>query len=74
MTKEFRRRIRMVFRLARRGAWLGVWKFSASLVYGLTHRRCKQCGTIKGLNVNCRCYSCQYTNLMLAISEEFDDK
>lgn len=74
VTKNFRRKIGMIWRLARRGAWSGVRMFSGALVYGLTHRRCKQCGVVKGFNADCRCCSCQYKNLMIALSDEYNEE
>ena len=68
--KETVRKLKMIFKLARRGAWYGVWMFSKTLIYALSHRRCRQCGAVKGFNSNSRCFDCQYSNLMRALETE----
>jgi hypothetical protein len=71
--RDFRRRIRMIWALMRRGAWYGVWRFTTVTVYGLTHRCCKKCGRVKGYNVHPHCYSCQHDNFMAAMAEAIDE-
>jgi hypothetical protein len=71
--KDFWRRIRVIWSLARRGAWIGVRRFSVVMLYGLTHRRCKRCRTVKGLNVHSLCYPCQYQNFVTALNEMDED-
>ena len=65
-------KLNLIVRLARRGAWYGVWRFSCVLLYGLMHRKCKKCGTVKGFNSHILCYSCQYRNLMTALYADED--
>lgn len=66
--KTFRRKLGMILRLARRGAWKGVRRFSAELLWALTHRHCRQCGAKKQWP-DSRCATCQWNNLLRALDE-----
>jgi uncharacterized OB-fold protein len=70
MATEIGRKLSMIVRLARRGAWYGAWRFSKALAYGLTHRKCRQCGAVKGFSAHSRCSHCHYRNLMKALKVE----
>jgi hypothetical protein len=70
MRNNFLRKVGMIVRLAKRGAWYGAWRFSAELLYGLTHRKCRQCGVLKGFSTSSRCNACQCHNLIEALREE----
>jgi hypothetical protein len=50
------------------------WLRFRSLVYGLTHTRCRQCGKRKGLSAHSRCYGCQWDNLMQFLKEDDPEK
>jgi hypothetical protein len=65
--------VRMIFRLARRGAWVGVRRVAGVLIYGLTHRRCKRCRKVKGLNAHSLCYQCQWENFTRCMAEDVED-
>lgn len=51
----------------RRPFWLKNWRtvrFRARIAaYGLTHRRCVQCGRLKGLTTYRNCERCQIDNI-----------
>jgi hypothetical protein len=68
--KDIRRSLKMISTLVRRGAWKGVRRFSYALAYGMTHRKCKRCQKVKGLNAHSFCYECQWTNLKRSLEEE----
>jgi hypothetical protein len=72
--KELLLKLNLIFSLARRGAWYGVYRFSGSLFYALTHRKCRQCGEVKGYSAHSCCVGCRYKNLMNVLySNEYDD-
>jgi hypothetical protein len=64
------RRIKMLWSLARRGAWYGFGRFSGAWLWGMTHTHCRQCGGPKKRECAPNCYRCQYKNLMRALEEE----
>lgn len=71
MQKEIRRKIWMLYHLARRGAWYGVGRFSGAWLWGITHNYCRQCkGPKQYRTISPNCYHCQTTNLFLALSED----
>lgn len=63
-------KMRLIWTLARRGAWKGVWFFSKALLYGLTHVKCKQCGGHKGLSDSRNCNRCGLRNIYKNLFEE----
>ena len=71
--KDTIRMLKMICRLARRGAWIGVRRFIFMLFYGLTHRHCKRCAALKGINAHQFCYPCRYDNFMAALADVDDE-
>ena len=61
------RKLWMIHRLACRGAWYGVGRFSGTLVWGLTHRHCRKCKGVKGLSASSLCVHCQVRNFFRAL-------
>jgi hypothetical protein len=50
--KDICHSLKMISTLVRRRAWKGVRRFSYALAYGMTHRKCKRCQKVKGLNAH----------------------
>lgn len=67
--RELWRRLSMLGRLARRGAWYGVGRFSGSWIWGLTHTRCRQCKGRKRRSYSPNCPSCGLRNIYQALFE-----
>jgi hypothetical protein len=67
------RRISMLWRLARRGAWYGFGKFSGTFVWGLFHHHCRQCELPKEFGCSPNCERCQVSNLLTVLFEPDDD-
>lgn len=65
--KELWRRIKMLRRLARRGAWYGVGRFSGTWVWGWTHTHCRRCHGPKRRMYSPMCHQCQMKNFIEAI-------
>jgi hypothetical protein len=64
------RRIRMLWSLARRGAWYGFGRFSGAWLWGLTHTHCRKCKRPKKRECSPMCSTCQISNLLKALKEE----
>ena len=63
-------RTRVALRALLKGRYHFAWLIVRSAFYGMTHRTCRQCGKLKGLNTHANCYSCQYANFVKAMEEE----
>ncbi len=64
------KRLKMLWRLARRGAWDGVGRFSGAWLWGLTHTRCRKCGGPKKRECCPVCARCGMENLLRSLAEE----
>ncbi len=67
---ELWRRLSMLGRLARRGAWYGFGRFSGSWIWGLTHAYCRQCRGPKQRGFSPNCSRCGLRNIYRALFEE----
>lgn len=57
------RRVRLIGRAALMGKWRFVRFMSLAILYGMTHRKCRQCGYIKGLSSSPICGVCSRKNI-----------
>jgi hypothetical protein len=72
--KDAWRKLKMLWTLARRGAWYGVGRFSGAWTWGLTHHHCRQCGGPRKFGASPNCVKCQYVNLLRALDKIEDEE